>query len=319
MARKNAWNDGWYLALPPINKLVVEYLREHCDAAGVWEFDRNIIEASIGLQRLPDTWVHAGVIGIAYATKEIAEEDVLARELDPKRIRLKERINWSRVVTQLNAIPADYDGSHAPKLEAIGEGRWWFIRLMEERYGRWGHKHDGFTMEIVEKPTQNRPDVLGKLREHGLIERLKAHHPEAKIVQAASEIIAKPNPDGPTLAEVCDALEGAALPIASRRLFWFTFNETHWQNCPNWREALAAETLRWTLRQEWVTLNQMPWPETPAEREAHLAMISQRMIDESFNRIDAPGGARLSPEAAARMKIIMRTKDMIEGEIEAEK
>lgn len=310
---RRLWRNKWFLSLPPLHKTVVEYVRAHCDSCGVWEFDRTMIEMKIGFENIAPAWVHSSIRGIEFATRELAEEDAEARNLDVDKVRQKELPKWSSIVSAINKEPLKWNGSEIPAIEIIGENRWWFVRLIEHEFGRPSFGKRPATLRLDETASKYHRAAIKALRASALLNRFREYYPGAEIIEAPGAI---PNPENevspPSPEMVLGAPEGGRLPPAERKMFWLDHNRLKWACGDEWRNLLAAEEKLWLIKFDYTQLTGRHWPETKKEAGGALGVISEELMAENANRVEINGQLRLPPEAMARVKTLLRAKELME-------
>lgn len=314
---RKKWKDPWFLSLTPIGKLVIEYVSCHCNAAGVFEFDRTEMELRIGFGRIDPVWIHPQIRGIEFLTQELAQEDAEARGLVPAKVRAKELVRWSQIVSAINKRPSEFKGEIVPQIEIIGEGRWWLVRFIEHEFGNAAYGEKA-TLRLNEGNIRHRV-AIQCLREHALLERFKQYYPDATIIESAnpkkaiSAIAPEIDAKIPTMADVLNAPEGGRLPPTERKIFWMFHNDRHWENAEDWRKLLGAEEIAWAIKFDYSQITGNSWPETKRERQNALESIETHIAEESANRIEIDGQKRLAPDAMERIKKLSRAKELIEN------
>jgi hypothetical protein len=315
------WRDTWFLSLPPFHKLVMEFLRAHCDACGVWEFDRKQIEPKVGFGKITPAWLHPQIRGIEFATEELAIEDAEARNLDVKKVRMKELPKWSSIISTINKAPPELKDSKFAQIEIIGEKKWWLVRFVEQEHGwnqRGRHK---VMLKLTEAHSIRHRAAIRALRRHGLMPIFREYYPEAEITETAPSA----SIDGavkqaeqqnasqfPSWEEILAAPEGGRLPPTERRAFWVEQNHRSWPAAPDWKGALREQEMLWATRFDYTQQSGQPWPETAREKETTIELISEMLSAENENRREIGGQLRLPPEAQARVKVLLRAKEVIE-------
>lgn len=53
------WDNSWYINLKPMTKLILMYMRDTCDSAGIWDFNKPLAEERIGLEKGWPGWADA--------------------------------------------------------------------------------------------------------------------------------------------------------------------------------------------------------------------------------------------------------------------
>lgn len=317
---RKIWRDPWFLALSPINKLVIEFLRAHCDPAGVWQYDKSDLELKVGFHNNDPVFTHPQIRGLEFSTRELAEEDAEARGLLPEKVRPKELAKWSSIVAAINKRPKDFEGDIVPQIEIIGEGRWWFVRFIELEFGNTAFKRKP-TIHLDESNKRQGPAVQS-LRANALMARFKSYYPDATIREIGQDsgIVYGSGPEEitdsriPSMEAVLNAPEGGTLTPTERKLFWMRHNNNEWEGVPDWRVLLAAEEKRWIVKYSFSVLLGLPWPETKGQRKIGLDAIESRMSECASRRAEVGGQMRMTDEAKEQIRRLALAKTLIEEE-----
>lgn len=305
---RKTWDDPWFLALPPVGKLTVDFLRNHVDAAGVWEFDRTRLEIKMGFGKESPMWIHPGIRGIEFRTAELAEEDARARELDPKKIRMKPIISWASVVAAINKTP-EGDENFVKPLHIIGEGIWWYPRKFVEEGGRLTPEGK-ITFALDENKPGRQERAVKLLLHYGILEQLRALYPRAVILDKYGPRNASPR-SIPTLQDILDAPEGGAMSSEEKRRFWLSNNDEGWQSKDYWRKNLELWAERSAIRYRFTAMYEKPWPETSRQRQSTLGEIETLIEQENLSRNEG----KLSKESMDSIKFLMFVREEIKKEI----
>jgi hypothetical protein len=151
--------------------------------------------------------------------------------------------------------------------------------------------------------------------------RFRQYYPNAVIVesQAAAKadgaILEAGQQNGsqfPSLADILSAPEGGRMPPTERRVFWMEHDQRHWQGIENWRIVLGIEEKLWAIKFDYNQVTGQSWPETEREKALALEFIMDRLAGENSNRQEIGGQMRLPADAMARVKVLLRAKEMIE-------
>jgi hypothetical protein len=317
---RKIWRDPWFLALSPINKLVIEFLRAHCDPAGVWQYDKSDLELKVGFHNNDPVFSHPQIRGLEFSTRELAEEDAEARGLSPEKVKPKELAKWSSIVAAINKRPKDFEGDIVPQIEIIGEGRWWFVRFIELEFGNTAFKRKP-TIHLDESNKRHGP-AIQSLRANALMARFKSYYPDATIRELGQDsgIVYGNGPEQitdsriPTMEAVLNAPEGSTLPPTERKLFWMRHNNNEWEGVEDWRALLTGEEKRWMVKFKFSALTALPWPETKGQRKTALDAIESKIADAAANRIEINGQMRMTEESKQRIQTLTNAKNLIEKE-----
>lgn len=315
----NRWDDSWYSNLSIWTQRALDYMRDSCDHAGVWETNFRKAEFSMGVHKIAPRYSHPSLVGIEYTSHAAAVEDVEGRNLDPSKIIPVPVIVWKQVFQELNTPvqqEMEFDDAAKPdspiQVQVIAGGKkWWLVKFIKFQYGA---RDGGLTLD--ENLSVHIP-VMRSLRVNGLLDSFKSFYPNALVVSKGDE---KPKRlKYPTLEEVLEAPEGEGLPEANKRQF-FARNETkNWKGIHNWRSALTDWKIGFEKMQEAGKVGIKAWPATINEKRYRLEEIGDRMLELGApkNRYMPEGGTTkiMKPECAEEFKLLGKIKDKLEREI----
>lgn len=317
------WSDGWYSNLSPVAKQVLDYLRDNCDHAGVWDVNLTKAENEIGLHKLPKRFTHPGLRGIEYTDHGVAEEDVMCRGLDTALIQQVKHIQWRAVLDEINTPHQHQDELQfeaEPKelLRQIvllnGGRKWWLTKFILFQYGREGK------IVLNENNTIHIP-VVRSLRTHNLMDEVKKLFPSAVIVEKGAPIpqeLAKGLKNPPTLEEVqahpmLAEKEFAGTPPEVIKEFYYTNQRDKWKRCEDWEAGMRT----WLMVHNRRATGHV---ETVREKQIRLDKIEDRMMEinqDKDSRWIPPGGTMrvLTPKAAEELKQLRELRDKLKEEI----
>ncbi len=335
----NKWKDAWYFTLSREAKQVIDYLRDNCDAAGVWDCNFHLAEFEIGFNKSPQRYRHPELTGIEYTLKSAAIEDVNGRGLETDKIIPIPNIVWKDVLAEINT-PYEHemqfgeDKDLKVQIEPMFGGRkWWLPKFIAFQYST----KDG-QVKLSETTPIHVP-VIRALRTHGLLARFKLMYPTAQIVelskmtddsqeQSSQEKPAPKKkapfvqPPMPILQQILDAdiaedgKEVLELPVENRKEFFYHYAKKKWRGIDDWYAALVEWTLRW-FRMEEERKQGRSWPETIRDKTTRIDEIDERMLILGKERFTPTGGtgSLIKPEAKAELQKLKGIKDQLQKEI----
>lgn len=186
--RSTRFRDPWWLSLPPIEKLILDYIAENCNAGGLIEHNALDWEYALGLQRMPEQWFHAENPGVIYATKAVALDDVQERGLADTMIRRRPIADWPQIWKTINTPPPGMLEKIIPQVVQLGDTKLWYPRFIE-RYFRLAPDGTGGEVRKIKLDEMKKPHqkAIKLLRKEALISTIKEFYaPNIEIVEAPS-------------------------------------------------------------------------------------------------------------------------------------
>jgi hypothetical protein len=330
------FTDPWWLSLGPTEKLVLDYIAENCDCAGLIEFKPLEWEFVLGLHKLPEEWVNLENPGVHYDSKTLCADDTANQGLSDAKIRRRPPADWTRIVTALNSPPKEIIGVTIPQVVVIGECKWWYPRAIERRFGLIVRTNavdvKGEPVEVlkikIDENLRKHKRTVKILRAAGLLEQLRGYYPELELVEAPSQdelqrklALAAKGADQfiPEMAEVLAEKITPNLTEEARKVWFFLEQQRDWRESrkAGWRAALTAYAAEEQLKAQYLGLIEdiggRKWP-TEGERQAHLEWIADRILSLNQEREPSNAGPVLTKDARARITILQAVQKIMERE-----
>ena len=284
---KEQWNDPWLRGLRRDTKLIWFYIRDHVDAAGVWDANYEDAEDQIGFTR-------EGV-----------------------------KIDWDTVLTELNTpYVSKLKNSSAPvftvpQVRIIDGGKWWLPKYIIFQHGT----------RLVDSPDDNdrkgnflKP-VFKSLRKHRIYDAFTQYFPAVEIIRSIKNEATDSPFVKPSIEEVkalADQKYKDMGPIYAE-LFWHHYNTAAWliegkvPKC-TWENLLAKWHTTWLTRQKKGNVRESVW-----EKQKRIELLKEEIEKHKRNTYRKEGGLAdlIKPEALAEIRRCKGLIETLEAEIKA--
>ena len=324
--------DPWWLSLAPVDKLVLDYVAENCDPAGLIEWTQLEWEFTLGLHKLGEQWYNIQNQGVIYETKQLCLDDTQNLGLDDTKIRRRPPIDWVDTLRRINTPPKEVVGTPIPQIVVIGECKWWYPRQIEARFGRIVADQNGGE-KLVVKINENIPkhrNAVKILRAAGLLAKLREFYPELQLVEAptADELqrrlsLAEKGVDDviPDLESLLSSKEASTIPQEEVRCFFFLDQSQNWKRCrvSGWRAAIRLHAQVLFTKSAYLKLRldggltPSNWPDLDAV-QSHIEWCDEKITELNQCRTASELGPVLTIDAKEKICLIQAAQKLMREE-----